>query len=147
VTLAACDPKSRAVFRQLMGGWREVGGTLLCNKPGRIYLKLKTKAHAAGSNAKLARNFSLVVLASPRGKRSAHIDMAWGLAKPGTQTAYLDCIPDVVEEFEKTVTGLPGFEQKGVVTRVMLDRGIGGQHAARLVGIIQKIKKAERAAP
>jgi hypothetical protein len=148
ITLAACDPHARRIFEALVSGWKEVHGTAWCTRPGRIYLRLITKAHASGNSAQLPRNFNLIVLASPRGKRSAHIQVTWGLGKikdlpPRLSTAYLDCIPEVVARFEKMVASLPGFEQKGSITRLMIDKQFRPLHAKLLINGMKEVKAAE----
>jgi hypothetical protein len=122
VTLSDCDSHTRRIFETLINGWKEAGGTVLCAKPGRIYLKLKTKAHSQGRGAHWPRNFNLIALASPLGERGAHIKVTWGLGQADKPYAYLDCIPKTVEQFEGVVATLPGFEQKDTIARTMLDK-------------------------
>jgi hypothetical protein len=151
ITLSACDPHARRIFETLVNGWKEAGGTVMCIRPGRIYLKLNTKAHASGRSARLPRNFNLVVLAAPLGKRSAHIQVTWGLGRikdlPPTQnTAYLDCIPKVVAQFEKMVAALPGFEQEGTITRLVTDRQFKPTHTRLLMDGLVAVRDAEASA-
>ena len=79
LTLSACDPHAREIFEAMVRGWKEAGGTVVSRKPGRIFLILNTKAHATGNIARRPHNFNLAVLASPRGKQGAHIQISWKL--------------------------------------------------------------------
>lgn len=119
VTLSDCDSHTRKIFEILINGWKEAGGTVLCAKPGRIYLKLKTKAHSQGRGAHWPRNFNLIALASPLRERGAHIKVTWGLGQADKPYAYLDCIPKTVKQFERMVASLPGFEQKDTIARAV----------------------------
>jgi hypothetical protein len=142
-TLLACNPHTRRIFETLVKGWKEAGGTVVCNRPGRIYLKLKTKAHASGKNAQSPRNFNLVVLASPFKERNAYIQITFGLGQAENLFAYLDCIPKVVAQFEKMTASLPGFEQKGTLTRLMIDKQFKLIHTELLLDGMKKLMEAE----
>jgi len=73
--------------------------------------------------------------------------VAWGLADELKTTAYLDCIPDAVRSFEETVSRLPGFEQRGTVTRLVVDDAITQAHVDKLVWTVMQLMSAEKVAP
>ncbi len=145
-TLTQCPPVVQAIFKKVIAGWLGAGGTVQARKPGRISLKLKTKAHRSGWCARLPRNFNLLVLVAPKGKQPAHIQAEWNLAR-GEDTAYLDCIPEVVANYERTVSALPGFVRKGTLTKVFLNEKFTRRHAEALSTSIVSLKAAEYAAP
>lgn len=144
-TLDLCDTRTRKVFEELISGWKYAGGTVQCAKVGRIYLKLKTKAHLTGRAARLPRNFNLLVLAAPKGKRPAHIQVTWDLAADG-DFAYLDCIPQEVARFERTVFNLPGFQKKGTIISLVIEPGFKNEHTLALLNAIVDLKEAEESA-
>jgi hypothetical protein len=146
-TLETCGEHAREVFNLLIGGWNAAGGTVQCSKPGRIYLRLKTKAHRSGGNARLERNFNLAVLSAHAGKTPDNIQVTFGLADPRSLSAYLDCIPEEVTEFEKVVRSLPGFEQHGTITRLLLGDTFATRHAKELMKQMLALKFAEEKAP
>jgi hypothetical protein len=88
----------------------------------------------------------LLVLSSPKGKIPAHLEAAWGLSR-SEGARYLDCIPDAVENYERTVMALPGFDRKGTLSRVFLHNGFSLAHADTLVNTILTLKAAEESAP
>jgi hypothetical protein len=47
-TFRRCEPPIREIFARLMQGWADVGGTVECRRPGRVYLKLRTAEHEYG---------------------------------------------------------------------------------------------------
>jgi hypothetical protein len=47
-TLSSCPGYVQAIYRELTEGWKAAGGTVQCARPGRIYLKMKTKEHKSG---------------------------------------------------------------------------------------------------
>ena len=141
-TLAMCSPQAQKVFTRLVQGWERENGTVQVKQPGRIYLRLKTKAHASGNYARLPRNFNLLVLAAPRGKMPAHIQATWRLAN-----YYLDCVPAVVQEYEESVESLPGFSRKGTLSRVLVGDDFTLADADVLLAMVLKVKAAERVAP
>lgn len=142
-TLEVCDESTRQIFQLLVNGWEAAGGTVQCAKQGRIYLRLKTKAHKSGSAARVTRNFNLAVLAAPNGKTPANIQVTFGLADSNSQTAYLDCIPQEVAEFETEVSKMPGFERHGTIERIMLGNGFTLKHAKQLMKGMLTLKLAE----
>jgi len=144
-TLTSCSEHVRAVYRELIENWMAAGGTIQSPRPGRIYLKMKTKAHRSGKFAQRPRKFNLVVLAGPRGKKPAHMQIGWDLSR-SEFAAYLDCIPDEVDRFEKTVAALPGFERKGTITYLWIDEEFQMSHARLLSEAISRLKNAEEAA-
>lgn len=145
LTLASCSEHVRAIYNELMETWREIGGTIQSPRPGRIYLKMKTKAHRSGRLAQLARNFNLVVLAGPRGKKPANAEVAWNLSR-SEYGGYLDCVPDEVARFEGIVASLPGFERKGTITYLWMDENFQMSHEQLLSKAITSLKNAEQAA-
>jgi hypothetical protein len=144
-TLKLCPPEAQAIFKKLMAGWMGAGGILQARQTGRIYLRLKTKAHRSGNLARLPRNFNLLVLAAPKGKVPAHIAPAWGLSR-SQYGAYLDCIPEVVDNFERTAMSLPGFVRKGTISRIFLHTGFSLAHARTLANVALALKAAEESA-
>ena len=80
-TLILCPPKTQAIFKKLIAGWMGAGGVVQAKQIGRIYLRLKTRAHRSGSAARLPRNFNLLVLAAPKSKVAAHIQATWNLSQ------------------------------------------------------------------
>ena len=141
-TLAACDPPVRQIFEQLIAAWRAAGGTVLCGRPGRIHLKMKTKAHKTGDFSRQHRNFDLAVLVAPRGKQSATIQLALNLAT-ARSAAYLDCIPDEVVAYGIQILAFPGIEHKGTVTRLVLNDAFREEHAQQLAAAMVRLKQAE----
>jgi hypothetical protein len=140
-TLSACDPHTRRVFSRLIQGWADGGGIVQCQSPGRIYLKLQTGEHEFGKYGKQSHKFNLIVLAAPKGKRGPSIDVAWNMARG--DYAYLDTIPEQVFAFEELVSGLPGFEQKGTITRLLVSELFEDQHGEALLKPMLGVKEAE----
>jgi hypothetical protein len=145
LTLASCSDHVQEIYKIMMESWRAAGGTVLCSRPGRIYLRMETKAHRSGKFAQIARKFNLAVLASPRGKNPANIQVEWGLTS-SQSAAYLDCIPGNVARFEETVASLPNFERKGTITYLWMDENFQLDHAHLLAKEMINLKKAELAA-
>lgn len=141
-SLALCDAHTQAVFQKIIDEWKKANGTVLCGKVGRIDIKLKTKAHFSGNNARIERNFNLAVLACPKNKQNANIQVTWDLAKD-EPWAYLDNIPEAVARYEKTLASLPGFEQKGTITRFVVDDSFQEKHVAVLITALRELKEAE----
>ena len=142
LTLALCSEHVQEIYKILMESWSAVGGVVLCPRRGRIYLKMKTKAHRSGKFAQIARKFNLAVLAAPRGKKPANIEIGWGLSS-SQSAAYLDCIPDLVARFEDTITSLPNFERKGTITYLWMDENFQLDHARLIANEMIGLKKAE----
>jgi hypothetical protein len=140
-TLDSCSKHIKGIYMELIEAWKSAGGIIQCPRPGRIYLKMKTKAHRSGEYAQLSRKFNLAVLAGPRGKKPANMQIEWNLAR-----YYLDCIPPEAERFEKTVTSLPGFERKGTITYLWVDEKFQIPHQQLLSIAMVGLKKAEQAA-
>lgn len=145
-SLELCDSKTRATFERMVTGWKAAGGTVQCTKIGRIYLKMHTRPHKTGDLSRLARRFNLLTLVCPQQGKRASIQVAWGLADDEHPVAYLDCLPDAVESFEETVSGLPGFEQQGTVTRLLLDEDFTDAHLETLILAAYRLKSAEKTA-
>jgi hypothetical protein len=143
-TLLTCLVPVQEIYRQLMDGWKAAGGSVQCAKPGRIYLRMKTKEHARGWFAKIRRNFNLVVLAGPRNKKPANMQICWNLATVGS-AAYLDCIPEEVDRFEKVIAALPGFERKGTITYLWIGEEFNPDKTALLLEAMVRLRKAEQA--
>jgi hypothetical protein len=144
LTLASCSEHVQAIYMALMESWRMVGGTIQSPRPGRIYLKMETKAHRSGKFAQISRKFNLAVLAGPRGKKPANIEVGWGLSQ-SKSAAYLDCIPDKVTHFENTVASLPNFERKGTITYLWMNEKFQLPHAQLLIKEMISLKEAEQA--
>ena len=145
-TLKLCPAETQAIFKKLIAGWMGAGGVVQAKQTGRIYLRLKTKAHRSGNLARSPRNFNLLVLASPKGKVPAHLQAEWNLSR-SQWGAYLDCVPGAVENYERTVMALPGFVRKGTLSRVFLHNGFSLAHAETLVHSMLALKAAEESAP
>jgi S1-C subfamily serine protease len=141
-TLAQCDEKTRDIFQKIMDAWKKADGDVLCGKVGRIDIKLKTKAHSSGKNAKLARNFNIAVLACPKSRQNPNIQVTWDLAKD-QPFAYLDNIPEAVTRYEKVVSSLPGFEHKGTITRLLIGDSFLDEHTSLLINSLIELKEAE----
>jgi hypothetical protein len=146
-SLELCDPSTRARFERLIGACEVSDGTVQCTKIGRIYLKMHTRPHKTGDLARLVRRFNILTLVCPQQGSPASIQVAWGLADAEHPAAYLDCIPDAVESFEETVSGLPGFERQGSVTRLVLDKAFTDAHMDQLVWAVMRLKSAEKSGP
>ena len=123
-----------------MEGWNQAGGAVLCSQTGRIYLRFQTKEHEFGEYGLQSHQFNLVVLAGPKGKRGPAIDVAWNLATG--DNAYLDYIPEQVARFEAVVSGLPGFQQSGTVTRLLVGDDFQHEHAQELLQAMLELKVA-----
>ena len=95
--------------------------------------------------ARLARNFALLVLVAPQGNHPAQIQAEWNLAQ-GEYAAYLDCIPEVVAKYERTVAALPGFVQEGTLSKIFLTKQFTRANADALAKNIVALKTAEAAA-
>jgi hypothetical protein len=144
-TLKLCPPEAQAIFKKLITDWMGAGGTVQAKQTGRIYLRLKTKAHRSGNLARLQRNFNLLVLAAPRGKVPAHVQAEWNLSR-SEYGGYLDCIPDAVEDYERTAMALPGFVRKGTLSRIFLHTGFSPAHSQTLANAALALKAAEESA-
>jgi hypothetical protein len=143
-TLSACDPHARQVFSRLIQGWEDAGGIIQCKSPGRIYLKMQTGEHEYGEYGLRSHKFNLIVLAAAKGKRQPSIDVTWNLARG--DYAYLGTIPKQVFAFEELVSTLPGFEQKGVRSRLLIGDAFQEQHVEALLKAMLEIKEAEQRA-
>jgi hypothetical protein len=139
-TLQACEPRVQDLYATLIEGWNRAGGTVQCSRPGRIYLKFKTREHEFPGFGRLSHKFNLAVLAAPKGKRGPSIDVSWDLAT--RDYPYLDYVADEVARFEDVVANLPGFEQQGTVTRLLIDEGFEPEHAAALLEAMLALKTA-----
>ncbi|MGA7194583.1 MAG: hypothetical protein WBW94_13225 [Anaerolineales bacterium] len=146
LTLSACDTHARKIFEAMVRGWKEAGGTVVSRKPGRIFLILSTKAHATAKIARRPHNFNLAVLASPRGGKRAHIQVSWELGDTSRSWGYLDCIPEVVAQFEKTISSLPGFV-KTYISCLMIDKEFKSLHTKILLDAMKVVMDAEAKAP
>jgi hypothetical protein len=139
-TLQACEVRVQRIYARLIEGWNQAGGTVQCSRPGRVYLKLKSREHEFGEYGRQSHLFNLAVLVAPRGKRGPAIEVSWNLAT--REYAYLDYAPEAVARFEARVAGLPGFEQQGTVTRLLIGEGFQEEHAERLLQALLDLKAA-----
>ena len=121
-------------------GWNQAEGTVQCSRPGRIYLKFRSREHEFGEYGKQSHLFNLAVLAAPKGKRGSAIEVTWNLAT--RDYAYLDYIPEQVAHFEAVVSRLPGFAQEGTVTRLVTDEDFQPAHARDLLEAMLALKTA-----
>lgn len=139
-TLQACEPRVQQMYATLIEGWNQAGGTAQCSRPGRIYLKFKSREHEFGEYGKQSHLFNLIVLAAPKGKRGPAIEVTWNLAT--RDYAYLDYIPERVAHFEAAVSRLPGFTQEGTVTRLVIDESFQPTHTKALLEAMLELKAA-----
>lgn len=116
------------LYATLIEGWAQAGGTVQCMRMGRIYLKFQAREH----------KFNLAVLAAPKGKRGPAIDVDWNLAT--RDHPYLDYVPEAVADFEATVSKLPGFEQQGTITRLVIGEAFQSEHADTLLKSMLALK-------
>lgn len=144
-TLKLCPPETQAIFKKLIAGWMGAGGVVQAKQIGRIYLRLKTRAHRSGSAARFPRNFNLLVLAAPKRKVAAHIQATWNLSQ--SDGGYLDCIPEAVEIYKRTAMALPGFVRKGTLSRIFLHDGFSLAQAETLANAVLALKAAEESCP
>lgn len=142
-TLNLCDKWVQQLFSDLYQGWETSGGIVQCPRVGRIYLKLQTGKHEFREFGQQSHKFNLAVLAAQKGKRGACIDLTWDLARG--DYAYLDSIPKQVEQFEATVSKLPGFEQQGTIARLLVNEDFKPENAQQLLKAMQDLKDAEEA--
>jgi hypothetical protein len=145
-TLESCSESAREIFTLLIEGWNAAGGTVQCSRPGRIYLKIKTKAHRTGRVATVSRNFNLIVLAAPKRKTPEQIQVTQGLANAESGWAYLDCIPEEVAAFDSATSALPGFEKHGTIERILLGKAFTLKEANELMKQMRILKLAEEKA-
>lgn len=145
LTLASCSQHIQTIYKELVEAWRAAGGIIQSPRPGRIYLKMETKAHRSGKFAQIPRKFNLAVLAGPRGKKPANIEVGWGLSR-SQSAAYLDCIPDHVARFENIIASLPNFEINGSITYLWIDEKFQLSHAQLFVREMINLRRAEQAA-
>ena len=143
-TLVSCTEHVQVIYRELIEAWSAAGGIIQCPRPGRIYLKMVTKAHRSGKFAQLKRRFNLIVLAAPRGKKPSNIEVTWGLSD-SESAAYLDCIAGDVAQFEATIASFPNFERKGTITYLWMDENFRLDHARVLGDLMITLRKAEQA--
>jgi hypothetical protein len=73
------------------------------------------------------------------------MQVEWDLSR-SESAAYLDCIPDEVVLYEKTIASLPGFERKGTITYLWMDERFQMSALRLLSDAIIRLKNAERAA-
>ena len=139
-TLQACEPRVQDLYAILVEGWNQAGATVQCSRPGRIYLKFKTREHEFPGYGKRSHKFNLAVLAAPKGKRGPSIDISWDLAT--REYPYLDYVADDVMHFEQVVANLPGFEQQGTVTRLLIDETFQPEHAGTLLKAMLALRTA-----
>ncbi|MBN1955584.1 MAG: YbjN domain-containing protein [Anaerolineae bacterium] len=139
-TLLVCEPHVQQLYALLVDGWGQAGGIVQCMRPGRIYLKFQTREHQFGEAGIQSHRFNLVVLAAPKGKRGPSIDVAWDLG--ASKGGYMDYAANQVADFERVVASLPGFEQKGTVTRLLVDEAFGLEQGHALLGAMLALKTA-----
>ena len=139
-TLRECEPRVQQLYATLIEGWNQAGGTVLCNRVGRIYLKFKTLEQTLPGHGTAAHNFNLAVLAAPKGKRGPSIDIAWNTAT--SLYPYLDYVAEDVARFEEAVSALPGFQQQGAVTRLLVDDAFRSEHAKHLLDAMLALRTA-----
>lgn len=130
-TLDACDALTKEVFTLLAGNWRLAGGTVRCNKVGRISLKIKTVAHT----------FNLAVLAVSPGDEYPRIEITMGCATG--DYAYLAHIAGQVSHFEKLVSSFQDFSQKGTIHYIPVKGNFLPSHAVILMSAMLNLKKKD----
>ena len=139
-TLDNCAPRVQEMYSLLLQGWKQAGGSVQTIHPDRIYLKLKTGEHQFGDYGLQSHIFNLVVLVAKEGKLP-NIQVTWGLSTGNY--AYLNTIPEQIAEFETAISKLPGFEQRGTITRLVIDDDFQLEHAKTLLDEMVAVKKAE----
>ena len=141
-TLELCEPSEQEIFKSLMKTWGEAGGVIHCQRPGRIYLRLKTRKHHNGHFSQESHLFNLLTLTSPKGKAPARIEFAWGLAT-ATYASYLDCIPVEVEKYESAISKMEGFTQHGTIRYIPASDLKDAEVLEEVAEEILKIKEKE----
>ena len=130
-TLESCDETTRKVFTMLAGNWCMAGGTVRCNSVGRIYIKIDT----------IASSFNLAVLATPKGDKPARVEVTMNTAHGNYP--YLSHIPEQVAFFEKIVSGLKGFNQKGTIHYIPISSKFETKDAVILLRAMLNLKKKD----
>jgi len=138
-TLSGCDEHAQAVFGQLLEGWGAAGGTIHCHRAGRIYLRFRTRDADKGPYGLYSHQFNLAVLAAPRGKHGARIEVAWN-----TGFHYLQHIDERAAAFEAVVSLLPGHARRATVTQLALSDEFEAAHADLLLKAMVKLSDADR---
>jgi hypothetical protein len=128
--LLACEPRVRLMFVRLIEGWSKTGGTVHCYRPGRIYLRLRTRE---GTHI-----FNLAVLTAPRGKRGPSIHVAWDLADG--PDAYLADAPGAVARFRAAVSTLPGLGRRTCTAHLRIDAAFQMPHVEQLLQAMRDLK-------
>ena len=128
----------------LIESWYQAGGTVQCSRPGRIYLKLRTGGCQIGPEYWGSHHFTLAVLAAPKGKAGPSIGVAWNLAAGDYN--YLGYVLESVGRFEAVVSSLPGFQQRGTVTSLVIDDSFQSGDAKALLDAMLHLKAAEEEA-
>ncbi|HET6446807.1 MAG TPA: hypothetical protein VFI27_19750 [candidate division Zixibacteria bacterium] len=141
-TLNDCSPRIQEIFTFLISGWHTAGGTVLCNRPGSIYLKLTTAEHDFGEYGRLTNTFNLAVLSGPKRNQGPLITVAWDLARG--EYPYLDYAAGAVDQFEKTVSSLPKFEKHGTVHRILLTTRYKSEAIDQLLQAMLALKAASQ---
>jgi len=140
-TWQGCERRVQELYALLVQGWNQAGGTVHCNRPGRIYLRLTGRETEAGVLPwPMLHTFNLAVLAAPKGKRGPTVDIAWGLAHGNH--AYMDYAAEDVARFEAVVSHLPGFSSQSVVRRIVIGDEFQSKHANRLLKAMLTLKSA-----
>lgn len=139
-TLAACDPRTAELFTFLIEEWRKTGESVLSNKVGRVVLKLKVEKEGLSSATYAPPIFVLASLVAPKKGQGPTIEVPYGLDKG--EYPYLDRIPEAVGAFDGVVAGLPGFAQKGFITRLELSEQFERCHAEMLLNAMLALRQA-----
>ena len=139
-TLRAIDSRIQEIYAMIIQGWMDEGGVVECNYPGRIYLKFQTGEREYGKYGVLSHRFNLAVLTAPSSEEQPSIELAWNLAS-GSH-AYLDYAAQDVKNFESLISQLPGFQQKEVLTHLIIDDSFDNQHASQLLNALLELKLA-----
>lgn len=142
-TLRMCPVHARLTFVRLMEGWEQAGGGVRCVRPGRIYLKLRSRRHRCADGEERTHRFSLAVLVAPKTGHRVIVDLAWGLARGSD--AYLDYVPAAVAAFEDTVSTMPGFVQEEDDAHLRIDEAFQAEHAEQLLQAMVALRRAARA--
>ena len=79
-------------------------------------------------------------LAAPRAKRGPAIDLHWNLAQG--DYAYLNYVPEAVEEYQKRVSALPGFWVESPSAAIELGPEFTKQHTEQLLEAMVGLKEA-----
>jgi len=139
-SLQVCDARIKEILVGLIQGWHNAGGWVACDSPGRIYLRFETGEHEYGHYGTLSHRINLAVLNVPFQDPYGRIELAWNLASG--QFAYLDYVQEEVDQYERIVSNLPGFDDLGIQKNIILKDSFQKEHAVKLLEALLTLKSA-----